>query len=113
MIHQVGKGRIKNPALLSKTIVEECMERGLDPLLIVALIHQESSFRSHVSSGKKAIGLMQLKPSTAHEIAQKLKWKTFSERDLKDPIKNVKLGIYYIAKLKKQFKSNKVHFLTA
>ena len=113
ILKKVSRGRIHNPLLLAKVILKECRKYNLDPLLIVALIYQESSFRSYASSHKSAIGLMQLKQSTAQEIAKKLKWGSFSKKDLLNPIKNVKLGIHYLAKLKKQFLNNKVLFLTA
>ena len=113
VIKKVSRGRIKNPLPLAKVIVEECKKYDLDPLLIIALIYQESSFWSHVSSHKSAIGLMQLKHSTAQEVAKKLKWPSLSQRDLLDPVKNVKLGIHYLGKLKKQFLNNRRLFLTA
>ena len=95
VIQKVSRGRIKNPLPLAKVIVEECKKYDIDPLLIVALIHQESSFRSYVASHKSAVGLMQLKHSTAQEVAKKLNWPSLSRNDLLDPIKNVKLGINY------------------
>ena len=112
VIQKVSRGRIKNPLPLAKVIVEECKKYDIDPLLIVALIHQESSFRSYVASHKSAVGLMQLKHSTAQEVAKKLNWPSLSRNDLLDPIKNVKLGINYLGKLKKQF-NNRTLFLTA
>lgn len=113
VIQKVSRGRIQNPLSLAKVIVEECKKHDIDPLLIVALIHQESSFRSHIASHKSAIGLMQIKHSTAQEVAKKLKWPSLSQKDLLDPVKNVKLGIHYLGKLKKQFLNNRRLFLTA
>lgn len=113
VIQKVSRGRIQDPRPLARVIVEECKKYDIDPLLIVALIHQESSFRSHIASHKSAIGLMQIKHSTAQEVAKKLKWPSLSQRDLLDPVKNVKLGIHYLGKLKKQFLNNRRLFLTA
>ena len=34
------------------------------------------------------------------------------EKDLLDPVKNVRMGIYYLSKLKNRF-NKRIHFLTA
>lgn len=113
LLEKESRGRIKRSPALAKVILEESAKHKLDPLLVIALIRQESRFRPRISSHKSALGLMQIKESTAKEVAKKLNWRSFSREDLLDPIKNVKLGINYLAKLKKQFRNDKILFLTA
>lgn len=72
----------------------------LDPLLVQAVIWQESVFDPNAISRSGAIGLMQLMPETAEEIAMRLK---MSSPDLYDPETNIRLGTAYLADLIRQF----------
>ena len=112
LIETIGEGRVRHPLMLATVIFEDCKKHRMDPFLILAVIQTESSFRARVSSSKGARGLMQIMLPTGKEIARKLKWKKFMEKDLLDPVKNVRMGIYYLSKLKKRF-NEKIFFLTA
>ena len=78
-------------------------EHGLSVMITLAIIEQESRFdpRAHGPSG--SIGLMQLQPTTAREVAKRhgLAWQ--SDRTLLDPVQNVRLGLAYLAELREQF----------
>lgn len=50
---------------VDKLIIESCKRHKIDPLLVYAQMHQESSFRAKAVSYKGARGLMQLMPATA------------------------------------------------
>ncbi len=76
---------------------------NIDPLFAAAIIKVESSFYSSAQSPRGAIGLMQIMPSTGKEIASKLKLRPFTVSDLYDPEINIQIGLYYLAKLKKEF----------
>lgn len=65
----------------------------LDPLLVAAVIREESRFNPRAVSAVGAVGLMQLMPKTAHWIALRLK---VSPVDLTDPETNVRLGSWYL-----------------
>lgn len=75
-----------------------------------AVISQESAGNPEAVSNVGAVGLMQIMPATAKEIANDLGVK---EYDLKDPETNTKFGTYYLAKLLKQFNGNEALALTA
>lgn len=75
----------------------------IDPPLVYAMIQQESHFRSDAVSRVGAIGLMQLMPATATQLARQLHWRDFRETDLTQPIVNVQLGMWYMHNLLTQF----------
>ncbi|NDG84100.1 MAG: hypothetical protein EBX52_03560 [Proteobacteria bacterium] len=72
--------------------------KKLDPLLIAALIRQESAFQESVKSRVGAVGLMQLMPATARLMDRKVK-----KRDLLKPEINVRLGVRYFQMLVDRF----------
>jgi len=76
---------------------------GIKKNRILSVIKAESLFNNRAISPAGAIGLMQLMPATAGDIAGKLKIK---EYDLKDPGTSIEFGTNYIAWLKKYFKNN-------
>lgn len=68
-------------------------ERQLNPLLVTALIRQESRFMPGIRSVAGALGLMQVMPETADWIAQQIQLPAFK---LQDPDDNIKLGTWYL-----------------
>lgn len=60
---------------------------NIDPLLIYAQMHQESSFKLKATSYKGASGLMQLMPATARR---------FGVTKIYDPQQNIEAGIRYM-----------------
>jgi len=72
---------------------------GVDPLVLNAVIRQESRFQSDILSSAGAVGLMQLMPRTAAEVARKEKMPKPHRRDLLRPAVNVRLGAAYLSGL--------------
>jgi soluble lytic murein transglycosylase-like protein len=70
---------------------------GLDPKLVLAVIHAESAFNPTARSPKNAHGLMQLIPQTA---------KRFGVRDIHNPVQNLHGGMAYLRWLLAYFKGN-------
>lgn len=75
----------------------------LDPLLVAAIIYSESSFRTKAISKSGAIGLMQIMPETARQMARECQLKQFKIEDLFDPKVNLSLGCYYLFRLGEEF----------
>ncbi|MFH1096350.1 MAG: lytic transglycosylase domain-containing protein [Candidatus Desantisbacteria bacterium] len=75
----------------------------VDPLLASAVIKVESNFQAYAQSPRGAMGLMQIMPETGKEMARRLKIKPFVASDLNNPEINIKIGLYYLTRLKKQF----------
>jgi len=77
-------------------------EYSLPPSLLYGLIRSESAFRAAVISRAGAVGLMQLMPFTAKDMAEKIKREGgpdyFGEGEVVDstnPAHNVHIGTYY------------------
>lgn len=90
---------------------------GYDPLLLLAVIREESmfqaaalgQFRNGTLSG--ALGLMQLKFETAKEVAGELGIELNNGEDLFLPEINIPLGVAYLTKMISKFKSFKLGML--
>jgi soluble lytic murein transglycosylase len=68
---------------------------GQDPYLVAAVTKAESGYDAQATSGKGAVGLMQLMPDTAEWIASKLAWPEGGPV-LTDPADNLELGVWYL-----------------
>ena len=80
-------------------------EYGVSYELVAAVIKAESDFDPDVKSSAGAVGLMQLLPATAEEIAPKIGIE-YKEDMLTDPETNIALGCYYLAYLHKNLYEN-------
>jgi len=76
---------------------------NIDPLLILAVMREESNFSPTAVSSSGARGLMQLLPSTAEWIVESKLNQSFSEEALDDPDVNITLGAWYLRHLLDQF----------
>lgn len=88
-------------------------EYKFDPLWVMAIIKVESGFAAHAQSSRGAVGLMQLLPSTARELAPEIGIANFQDDDLKKPDINLHLGVYYLSKLQQLFPDDDVAVLSA
>ncbi|QHG16499.1 transglycosylase SLT domain-containing protein [Nostoc sp. ATCC 53789] len=81
------------------------IERKLNPLLVTALMRQESRFEPKIKSVADATGLMQVLPSTAKWIAPQIKvdYKTIN---LENPNDNIMLGTWYLDHTHQQYNNN-------
>lgn len=73
----------------------------LDPLLIGAIVFTESRYNDQAISSAGALGLMQLMPSTASELALKKGLLNLTEKDYLERGLNIELGCHYLSNLKK------------
>jgi soluble lytic murein transglycosylase-like protein len=86
----VGKsldGFSTGDAMIDSLIVDSGTRHGVDPVLLYAIMHRESSFKRRAISYKGARGLMQLMPATAAR---------FGVRDIFDPRQNIEAGTRYM-----------------
>ena len=93
--------------LTAKVIVAESARYGLDPWFVVGVIRVESRFYNFSESNKNALGLMQVRPFVGEEVAKDLGVSWNGPETLFNPIKNVKIGVAYLAILNQSFKGDK------
>lgn len=79
-------------------------EQKIDPVLVMSLIKQESSFDPTASSVSGALGLMQLMPTTAVDTVAGI-----SRSELLTPDSNLKTGTLYLSHLLTRFQGNIVY----
>jgi soluble lytic murein transglycosylase len=98
--------RIQYP--LAPEFLGDCDRRrsGIDPLVLHAVIRQESRFQSDALSPAGAVGLMQLMPRTAAESARKEKMPKPGRKELLRPAVNVRLGAAYLSRLVKEYRGD-------
>ncbi|ABA22661.1 Lytic transglycosylase, catalytic [Trichormus variabilis ATCC 29413] len=102
---QITYWQARYPFPYLKEIEKWSSERELNPLLVTALMRQESRFEAKIKSVVGATGLMQVMPDTAKWIASKipLDIKTIN---LENPNDNVMLGTWYLDHTHEQYGNN-------
>jgi soluble lytic murein transglycosylase len=88
--------RLLYPLPSEYDIRENAGQRGLDPLLVAGLIHQESVFMADAVSPAGAIGLMQIMPATGRHVAAKVGLENFRAESLYEPEVNLAIGTAYL-----------------
>lgn len=86
--------------------IQESSQYNLSPYLVLGLMRQESAFNKKVVSSARAIGLMQLLPTTATQVARSMGTKLPDQNDLKKPEVNIQLGVKYLCGLLNDFEDN-------
>jgi len=86
-----------------EAIANWSQERRLNPLLVTALIRQESRFMPGIRSSAGAVGLMQVMPDTAAWIAKQISLPSYR---LNYPDDNIKLGTWYLDYTHREYSNN-------
>ncbi len=92
----VGLGAVY-PDLYRQEIESAAEQNGIPVQIMLALVWKESGFEREIVSRSGAVGLSQLMPSTADDVARRI---GTSVSDLSDPYENLSLGSWYLAWLK-------------
>ena len=90
---QPGYWQALYPFPFMQTIEQWSQQRQLNPMLVTALIRQESRFEPAIESSAGALGLMQVMPDTADWIAKQINLKNYN---LRTPEDSIKLGTWYL-----------------
>lgn len=97
--------RLAYPTPYLEQVLAEAQRYSLDPLLLYALMRQESLFDPYAVSSAQARGLMQIIPPTARAIAGALD-QPYRETWLYRPQVNIAFGAYYLARQRDRFGGN-------
>ena len=91
-------------------VTKYAQENNVDECIIYAIILTESGYRENAVSDAGAVGLMQLLPTTANEIASNI---NETDCDLTNAETNIKLGCKYFAKMLNMFGGNLTNAICA
>lgn len=100
---QVLSASTQYPAQFREIILRESQKRGLDPRLLLAIMKQESGFRTRAKSIAAARGLLQLTIDTALRYGPRAGFSNVREDDLYRPEVNIAIAAEYLADLKRLF----------
>ncbi|RRJ84648.1 transglycosylase SLT domain-containing protein [Aestuariirhabdus litorea] len=99
---------LRFPLAFKENILRQSERNNLDSSWVFAVARQESAFMEDARSSAGALGLLQLMPSTARQVARQAKFTYHGKRDLLNPETNIQLGSRYLAQLLEQFGGNRV-----
>lgn len=98
---------------IAATILSSSTVHSLDPLLVLAVMRQESHYQPDAMGRHGEIGLMQIKPETARWIANRVGIAWTEQSTLFDPLFNIRVGAAYVSFLRERFKNLGKHYLAA
>ncbi|MBG0770718.1 MAG: lytic transglycosylase domain-containing protein, partial [Anaerolineaceae bacterium] len=106
--------RIRFGAYYLVWVLPVAEEKGLNPLLLLAIMRQESHFEGFAQSAAYAYGLMQVIPVTGEEIATDLGWpENYTTADLYRPYVSIVFGATYLARQLNYFDGDLYDMLAA
>lgn len=94
-------------------LIATAKDYEFDPWLILAIIKVESSFNPQAISHAGAMGLLQLKPIAAREVANFFDDIPIAAKQLFNPFVNVKIGVQYLSFLREAIGGDHSKILTA
>jgi soluble lytic murein transglycosylase len=98
--------KISFPLPFYDAILTNAQAQKLEYAYVYAIMLQESLFQTDARSYSGALGLMQLMPATAEEVARKQRIKLKNDQDLLVPDINILLGTSYLRKMLDRFNGN-------
>jgi soluble lytic murein transglycosylase len=96
---------MRYPLAWSHIVEPVCEEYGFDPLLLWAIMKQESAFQPECFSWAGARGLIQMIPSTSEYVALENGWDGYSPDILYVPDNSIRYGVSYISSVLRGFGS--------
>lgn len=109
VISTLGRARywddltLRFPLAYRQQILAAARQQSINPAWAFAVIRQESAFTTDARSHAGAVGLMQLLPRTAREVARRLRMHFSGRHALLDTQTNITLGIRYLSQIRARF----------
>ncbi len=75
----------------------------VDPVLVLAVIRQESHFKANAHGAGNSIGLMQVRPFVGADVARRHNIPWAGAKTLLDPAANVQIGACYLGEMLEMF----------
>jgi len=97
------------PLEYEETILAASEEYGVEPVLVAAVIREESRFDPEVESSQGAYGLMQIQPETARFISER----SGIASDYRGPKTNIRMGTWYLSYLQDRYEGDEMLVLAA
>lgn len=97
--------------VIARSLIKEANHHQMDPFFLLAVIATESQFNVEARGSHGEIGLMQILPATAKDLAAQAGLK--EDLDLRNPAVNIRIGATYLAKLRKAFKRKTKRYIAA
>ncbi len=99
---------LRFPLGYHQTVLNQATEFKLEPAWIYGVMRQESAFVTDARSGKGALGLMQLLPTTGKDVAVRYNTPFKNKADLLVADTNIRLGSAYLRDVRNRLFDNPV-----
>lgn len=109
----VARWLLSHPRPFRQLVERHAAAERIDPMLVWAIMRQESAFSPGVRSPAGAIGLMQLMPGTARNVARSLGMRRPKEQELYGPERNIQLACRLLRQLLDRYAGNVMYVLAA
>jgi soluble lytic murein transglycosylase len=109
--YEKGEPRLNYPLGFAPLLVGAANRHGVDPLLLAALVREESRYDPNIKSWVGATGLAQLMPTTADWVFKNVP--DYAGRPLTDPATNLQLGAWYLAYTHRVFDGGSMYAVAA
>lgn len=100
---------LRFPLTHQELVINQSQKHDLNPAWAFAVIRQESAFTPDAKSHAGALGLMQLMPRTARQVARRLRVRMRNtQKALLNIATNVRLGVGYLKRISDNYNGNPV-----
>ena len=100
---------LRFPLTHQELVINQAQKQNISPAWAFAVIRQESAFTPDAKSHAGALGLMQLMPRTARQVARKLRLRMRSTRKaLLNINTNVRLGVSFLKRISDRYNGHPV-----
>ncbi len=96
------------PIAYADTFITHARRANIPVQWSLAIARQESSFMTDAKSSSGALGVMQLMPATAKQVAAKIGVSYPGNRSLTSPDLNIRLGTNYLGQMLRKFDNNRI-----